>query len=217
MSIVTDLTGNPATVSGTGSYPLTGLPSGVNFGFQGRVRSSGGTYYRSVIAGKMGGTASVEIQGSGGFAVQRAKGSAWNNGFTPYATALVAKASHLIGSTGATAHSPGSYSTHKYLSFSFKDASEGNLRFYGWVEISLANEAPADPTVTIYGYGYDDAGAQIATGEVPEPSSAALLALGALTFGARACAPGAGTGLPRSTPDAACFFPAHLINSSGLI
>ena len=126
--IVTDLTGNPATVSGTGSYPLTGLPSGVNFGFQGRVRSSGGTYYRSVIAGKMGGTASVEIQGSGGFAVQRAKGSAWNNGFTPYATALVAKASHLIGSTGATAHSPGSYSTHKYLSFSFKDASEGNLR-----------------------------------------------------------------------------------------
>ena len=53
------------------------------------------------------------------------------------------------------------------------------------MEISLANEAPADPTVTIYEYGYDDAGAQIATGEVPEPSSAALLALGALTFGAK--------------------------------
>lgn len=182
--IYTDLTSSPVTVGGSGlsSYTLSGLPGGV-LGFQVQHRTSGGTYYRSVVVKKLGGAVSASVQGTQGFAVHRPLGAAWNAGYHPYATALVAKA--VRPATGPSTHNPDSYPTHEYLSFLFKDASLGNIQLYGWIEVSMSNENSSDPNVTIYGYAYDTTGAQLATGIIPEPSSAALLALGALTLGAK--------------------------------
>ena len=44
---------------------------------------------------------------------------------------------------------------------------------------------PTGPNVTIWGYAYDNTGAQLTMGSVPEPGSAAVLAVGALMLGAR--------------------------------
>jgi hypothetical protein len=185
--IYTDLTSSPVTVgaNGVSSFSLS-FPGQVQFGFQGRHGTNGVTYYRSVVVGKLGGAVSASVQGIGGLAVQRGKGAAWNNAYQLYNQPAIAKATHLAASSHS-AHTPGSSVTHEYLSFSFRDTDQGNAQFYGWVEISLSNSTSTDPNVTLYGYAYDNTGAQIATGagEVPEPSSAALLALGALTFGAK--------------------------------
>ena len=181
--IYTDLTSSPVTVgaNGVNSFSLS-FPGQVQFGFQVKRRSTGFTYYRSVVVGKLGGAVSASVQGIGGLAVQRGKGAAWNNAYPLYNKPAIAKATSDLA---FTTHKPGSYTTHEYLSFSFRDTDQGNAQFYGWVEISLSNSTSTDPNVTLYGYAYDTTGAQIATGEVPEPSSAALLALGALTFGAK--------------------------------
>ena len=87
---------------------------------------------------------------------------------------------------------PSSFSDN-YLAFQFKDSTQvGSPMRYGWVGLNLQNSnlmGGGDfPKLTVNGWAYDDTGAQIAMGAkavVPEPSSAALLALGALTLGAR--------------------------------
>jgi hypothetical protein len=184
--IYTDLTSSPVTVgaNGVSSFSLS-FPGQVQFGFQVKRRSTGFTYYRSVVVGKLGGLVAASVQGVGGFALQRGKGAAWNNAYLLYNKPAIAKA--MTSNLAFTTHNPGSHTTHEYLSFSFRDTDQGNAQFYGWAEISLSNSTSTDPNVTLYGYAYDNTGAQIATGagEVPEPSSAALLALGALTFGAK--------------------------------
>ena len=184
--IYTDLTSSPVTVgaNGVNSFSLS-FPGQVQFGFQVKRRSTGFTYYRSVVVGKLGGLVAASVQGFGGFALQRGKGATWNNAYNLYNQPAIAKA--MTSNLAFTTHNPGSHTTHEYLSFSFRDTDQGNAQFYGWAEISLSNSTSTDPNVTLYGYAYDNTGAQIATGagEVPEPSSAALLALGALTFGAK--------------------------------
>ncbi len=83
-------------------------------------------------------------------------------------------------------HTPNSFD-HMYMVFKFKDSNlppAVNLR-YGWVDLSLENVNGAPPLITIFGYAYDDTGLPIATGVIPEPAPMALLALGALTLGAK--------------------------------
>ena len=98
--------------------------------------------------------------------------------------------------TFATAQSTkftGSTFSGLYLAFEFKDSSQaGSPMRYGWTGLSLLNGPLSTggdyPRLTISGWAYDNTGAQIpmgATASVPEPSAMALLALGALTFGAR--------------------------------
>jgi len=74
---------------------------------------------------------------------------------------------------------------HKYMLFSFKDSTLNNALRYGWVDISLVNVTGTQPIVTIFGYAYDNTGAKIPAGSIPEPAPIALLALGALTLGAK--------------------------------
>jgi hypothetical protein len=52
---------------------------------------------------------------------------------------------------------------------------------YGWIKLSVSGGTNpyTGPTATIEGWAYDDAGGDITTGEVPEPTALALLALGA--------------------------------------
>ncbi|NOS88478.1 MAG: PEP-CTERM sorting domain-containing protein [Methylococcaceae bacterium] len=74
-----------------------------------------------------------------------------------------------------------------YMGLSFLDLAS-NLH-YAWIDVGVAAYNPNDLSsyeATVYGYGYEsDANVGIlagATGNVPEPASLALLALGAAGF-----------------------------------
>lgn len=55
------------------------------------------------------------------------------------------------------------------------------IEVYGWIGFEVTDDSSIDSlSGTITGYAYDDSGASITAGEVPEPSSLALLAMGAV-------------------------------------
>jgi hypothetical protein len=80
---------------------------------------------------------------------------------------------------------PGSY-THRAFGFKFKDSTAGGAVRYGWLDASAtsANPAGSNVNVTIHRYFYDDTGAAVHIGSVPEPGSLALAGIGALISGA---------------------------------
>ena len=155
------------------------LPGNAHVGFAAKQSKAGSTYYRSVAFRNLAATnLAVFVQGKNGYALRRSSGAAWNDTYNHYPSIPVGKAAQFADGSN---HAPASYDS-EYLSYYFVD---GDQNFYGWVKVSLSNESSGDPTVTIYGYAYDTSGNPIATGAVPEPSSAAILALGALTLGAK--------------------------------
>jgi len=195
--IYTDLSSNPAQVGflGGGALFMLDLPGSASFGFQ-RFENTVQTttpftttfLYRTVLAADMFGTAQVQIQGGpGGFAAPLAYNAQWDQGLP--LTFQVA-----LGVANTYSHSPLASYDHQYLAFTFVDDSLGGGTRYGWIEVGLniSNISPGSPriggpNVTIYGYAYDNTGVQPTMGQrpVPEPSSAALLVIGALTLGAR--------------------------------
>jgi hypothetical protein len=57
--------------------------------------------------------------------------------------------------------------------------------FNGWMELELAADTAGRPlSITVLGWAYDNTGAAIAAGNIPEPGTAGLLALGTLAAGA---------------------------------
>ena len=81
---------------------------------------------------------------------------------------------------------PGAF-TNKYLLFTFKNSLSGNQLQSGWVGMSAATVTagtPANMSVTLSGWAYDNTGATIAAGAIPEPASATLAMGGALVLGA---------------------------------
>lgn len=86
--------------------------------------------------------------------------------------------SNSVETTGTTAFALNSSSN--YAGFSFTNESTGQTD-YGWIRFSLSSGYNVAPR-TVIGYAYENSGAGIAVGAVPEPSTTALL--GALATGA---------------------------------
>ena len=72
----------------------------------------------------------------------------------------------------------------RYVAFDVKDQSNSNAVYYGWMNVTVvgANTTSTDPNVrfTLNSYAYDNTGGSIPVGAVPEPSTYALLGIGAI-------------------------------------
>ena len=90
--------------------------------------------------------------------------------------------------TAFGAGNPAGNFTDQYALFRFTSSIFPTGPLYGRLELSSTVGAdslgPDAPTVTISGWAYDDSGAQILAGSVPEPSTMALTGLAALALGA---------------------------------
>lgn len=180
--VYTDLNANPAQVGSLSdlSYLIDTLPGNARLGFAAKTHLTPvySSYSRQITAGQKAGY--VRIKTNISFVVPASAGKVWDQ--------VVGSSSRsgFVGVATYKGHFPGSFST-KYLMFKFKDSTlVGTPLRYGWVEMSLSNPANAgEPNLTITGYAYDNSGAQIPAGAVPEPASTALLAMGALALGAK--------------------------------
>jgi hypothetical protein len=186
--IFTDLSTNNVTIGPTAmaSFLLDNLPGTARLGFQAsHIATSHGGSSRSVRLSQKAGY--VRLASHNAFAVPRGPGVTWNQ---------VVTSKHLIASSTvlevvAAANSQGGRTPasfdHEYLLFKFKDSTQvGSPLRYGWIDVSLFNPGTATntPLVTVWGYAFDNTGAPLPTGTIPEPAPVAMLALGALTLGA---------------------------------
>ena len=73
----------------------------------------------------------------------------------------------------------------RYFAFKFQDSTQANKLLYGWIHVDVSNPTSGTgPDLVISEWAYDTSGNKLPTGIVPEPNSAALLALGAMALGA---------------------------------
>jgi hypothetical protein len=179
-----DLSANPPHVgplSGS-SYVINTFPGDALLGFHTSHR--GGTMTASSIRLVKGGQDAgyVRVKTAVSLFMMVNAGQIWNAGVGN--TSVYG----FAGTNKFNGHRPGSYND-MFMLFEFKDSTQpGSPMRYGWVELSLANSADDNagyPDLTIEGYAWDTTGAKLASGQVPEPSTTALLALGALTLGAK--------------------------------
>jgi hypothetical protein len=174
--IVTDLGTNFVTVgpNDTTSFLLDELPGTARPGFDFVVNGT----VRAVSALQKAGY--VRLKTNSSFVVPAASGKTWDE------IAGVSSVNGLVGRATQNTHFPNSF-IHLYLAFKFKDSTQvGSPVYYGWIDASLNNPGTGSgPDVTIFSYAYDNTGAKIPMGAVPEPGPATLLALGALALGAK--------------------------------
>ena len=180
--IYTDLSSNPALVgfgSGFGSsYTITNLPGTAQIGLKTHTVMTLASTARLISVFQQAGYARFKTLSH--FALPASMNKLWNQ--------IVGNANNVGRVAVATfsGHYPGSYD-HLYLPFEFRDSTSGNALRFGWMQVTLSNPSNAgDPSLTLFGYAYDDTGAQIPMGAlgVPEPSSLGMMVLGALTLGA---------------------------------
>lgn len=189
--IYTDLNSSPVTIGyggGVDSFLFT-LPGNASFGFERQQTFTSTTFttinYRTVLAGDRSGISPAGVRGNGsGFVVPMAAGATWSQGGVGvFYNGFVG----VVDDLGR--RSPASGYDHQYLAWVFSDSTQSGALRYGWVEISLAlyTYAGGGPNVTVWGYAYDNTGAKPTMGQapVPEPTSGALLVMGAMALGAR--------------------------------
>ncbi len=185
--IFTDLSSSPVNVGPLAdlSY-LLNLPGTHQFAVKTHAFVLATTLARTghlIVAGQQGGGAGVYVNlktDGNSFAAPVGKSVTWDQIVRPG----LYKTGFMGSSTSSGHHFPANGYDHQYLAFQFKDSTQGNKWLNGWVEVSEHFPASGGPEVAIFGYAYDSTGAALATGIAPEPSSASLLAFGALTLGA---------------------------------
>ncbi len=73
-----------------------------------------------------------------------------------------------------------------YIGFKIDIDNNGTFDGFGWIEVIVSDLGGGSlPTITLTRWAYTDDGSTIAAGEVPEPSTLALLAAGAGAMGLR--------------------------------
>jgi hypothetical protein len=189
--IYTDLSSNPGIVNYNSPDFLFSVPGTSQVGFFGvqRVATTTLAYqttnFRSVLAGMVTATGAPAGVGGNpsGFVEHLPLGATWDQPLAVLYSAVVAYANDLLVTT------PNSGYSNRYLAWVFRDSTQGNVLRYGWAEynLSVAGYNAGGPTVSILRYAYDNAGAKPTMGQlpVPEPTSGALFALGAMALGAR--------------------------------
>lgn len=137
-----------------------------------------GTYHASGAYGFVKGIGGLALANGtlAGFFRQSAGldvGSAKVANFTPGTNYLnfVTNSSNLVNNAVA--------SSDNIFAFSFtSSAVNGGNRVYGWAQVDVSSSDPFGSS-TIVAWAYDDTGAAITLGAIPEPSGLALLAAGA--------------------------------------
>lgn len=176
--VFVDLSANPVHVGpqANSTYSIA-FPGTAQFGFNTHTHQTAISSSRLITGRQQAGYVRIKTQAS--FFAMASAGKTWNQ-----IAGNVQQNGFAAGANYNTAFPP-SYND-KYLLFRFQDSTQGNALRYGWVEISLANPVGGNgPDIAIEGYAWDTTGTMITSGQVPEPSATALLALGALTLGAK--------------------------------
>ena len=188
--IFTDLSANPVSISTNAnlSFIITNLPGTARVWFQTNKRATAISSTRVVSVRQNAGYVRLKTHsfpsqvGINAFVVPLPAGVTWNQ------VVGVSSASGALAKANAQGHFPNGFDK-QYFVFKFKDSTQvGSPSLYGWVNFSVAYPGNGKyPEVTLFGYAFDNTGAFLATGAstVPEPGPAALLALGALTLGAK--------------------------------
>ena len=65
-----------------------------------------------------------------------------------------------------------------YIGFEIDIDNSGSFDGFGWIEV-IVDDQGWQPDITVTRWAYTDDGSTIAAGQIPEPSSLALLAAGA--------------------------------------
>jgi hypothetical protein len=110
---------------------------------------------------------------AGSVYVQRTGGGATAN--LPFGTLI--DATSVYGSSAAATTGAQPFvlsSSNNIVGFRFQNEAAGNAIEYGWMRISLSTTLVGQPRAIVE-YAYEDSGAGINAGAVPEPSTFALL------------------------------------------
>ncbi|SRR5258706_5378952 len=176
--VFTDLGNNFVTIGpgGVASFLIDNLPGTAKLGFEAHAPAASS---RVVTGGQKAGYVRMKTDAHS-FVVPTPAGPTWNQ------IAGVSSVNGVIGKAYGNVRKPNSF-IHLYLPFKFGNGpAPGNTVFYGWIDASLSNPlSGSSPDVTIFSYAFDNTGAPIPMGAIPEPAPIGLLALGALTFGAK--------------------------------
>jgi hypothetical protein len=175
--------------AGFGATYSLNLPGAASIGFtRGSGVTGGGNFVRQIYVNGAGGSQSNAIFrcANGGVNLALAvAGQKWADGVGTGSTNSLG-GTFRKNTTGGSAvsHAPNAGYANKYLLFQFNDSSSAGAVRHGWAEMSLAIGASTGPDVTIHRWAYDDSGAEILAGAVPEPATAAAATGMALVMGA---------------------------------
>jgi len=90
-------------------------------------------------------------------------------------TLISAASTYTSGNISSTSPNPLNFnSSNNIIGIRFQNESAGNQTQYGWMRISLSGSQASQPRAIVE-FAYEDSGAGIMAGAIPEPSTLALL------------------------------------------